>query len=209
LFREALIAVTQQLITKESRIVLFRIYCLFKAMITYYTFEGPIISLDDHSGGLAGTGLSTNDNVRYTFLINREMEGKRIDYDGSIYTYDNDRYRVYFFTNLITGSMLKSFHAHESPDDSVVSYNRGFESNRRFDLLSGSKRHYVNVWGASIKDWPNGPTLHGLECMYDNDRNRSVISTKLSLKSISDFYSNTVENESCISNGFIHPEHHY
>ncbi|PVV05953.1 MAG: hypothetical protein B6D82_19025, partial [gamma proteobacterium symbiont of Ctena orbiculata] len=71
-------------------------------MITYYTFEGPIISLDDRSGMLRRAGITLNDNVRYTFLVNRELEGTRIEDDGSTHTYDNDRLRVYFFANLIS-----------------------------------------------------------------------------------------------------------
>jgi hypothetical protein len=177
-------------------------------MITYYTFEGPIINLDDEAGTLAHRGLSVNDNVRYIFLINRKMEGKRVEYDGSTHTYDNDRYRVYFFTNLIAGSRMQPPGAFESPGVPSVSYNRGFESNRRFDLLSGSKIHYVNVWGTSISDWPNGPTLHGLECVYDKDRNRSVISSKLSLTSISDFCAIPIENETH-ENLCFRPPHYY
>ncbi|MES9972320.1 MAG: hypothetical protein ABW092_19995 [Candidatus Thiodiazotropha sp.] len=164
-------------------------------MFNYYTFEGPIIHLDDSSGILAKVGLSTNDKIQYTFLINRELEGTRIKGDGSTFTYDNDRLRVYFFTNLISGSKVQTLSRFKpQQSDSVVTYNRGFESERRFDLLSGSNRHYVNVWGTSITDWPNGPTLHGLECVYGKDRKKSVISSKLSLKSISDLYSLPVEN---------------
>ena len=171
-------------------------------MLNYYTFEGPIIHLDDSSGILAQVGLSANDRIRYTFLINRELEGTRIKGDGSTFTYDNDRLRVYFFTNLVSGSKIQALSRFESKqNDSVVTYNRGFESERRFDLLSGSNKHYVNVWGTSINDWPNGPTLHGLECVYGKNRKKSVISSKLSLISISDFYSLPVENNKSSNTG--------
>jgi hypothetical protein len=175
-------------------------------MFTYYTFEGPIISLDDNSGVLTLTGLSTREKIQYTFLINREREGTRIESDGSTYTYDNDRLRVYFFTDLVNGSKIYRLNREESlqDDDSVVIYNRGFESNRRFDLLSGSNRHYVNIWGTSIRDFPNGSTLHGLECIYNNHKRQSFISSKLSLVAISDHYSKTTENKKiphiCVSN---------
>ncbi|MEW8026432.1 MAG: hypothetical protein AB2809_07590 [Candidatus Thiodiazotropha sp.] len=165
-------------------------------MFNYYTFEGPIISLDDKSGILALAGLSARDKIRYTFLINREMEGTRIEGNGTTYTYDNDRLRVYFFTNLVNGSRIHTLNRCDSQqEDSIVTYNRGFESKRRFDLLSGSKKHYVNIWGVSISDWPDGSTLHGLECVYDDNRRRSVISSKLSLVSISDLYSRPTESD--------------
>jgi hypothetical protein len=158
-------------------------------MINYYTFEGPIINLDDNSGILALAGLSTKDKIRYTFLINREREGTRIQNNGSTYIYDNDRLRAYFFTDLIKGSSIQKLNRYDShQDDSGVTYNRGFESNRRFDLLSGSSKHYVNIWGISINNCPNDRALHGLECVYDKNRKRSVISSKLSLVSISDHY---------------------
>lgn len=164
-------------------------------MFNYYTFEGPILNLDDNSGILAQAGLYASDKIRYTFLINRELEGTRIKGDGSTFTYENDRLRFYFFTTLISGSRIQSLDQNHSPqNDSDVTYNRGFESDRRFDLLSGTNKHYVNVWGISINDWPNGPTLHGLECVYGKDRKKSVISSKLSLISIADFYSLPIEN---------------
>ncbi|MEW8585706.1 MAG: hypothetical protein AB2531_08065, partial [Candidatus Thiodiazotropha sp.] len=89
----------------------------------------------------------------------------------------------------------------------VVTYYRGFESNKRFDLLSGSSKHYVNVWGASINDWPYGPTLHGLECVNGKQAKRSVISSKLSLTSISDRYSNSLDKEFFSSKEIIQPLH--
>ena len=163
-------------------------------MFSYYTFEGPIICLDDNSGILERAGLTTSDRIRYTFLINREMEGTRIENDGSTHTYDNDRLRVYFYTDLINGSRIQRLRkSHFHRQDSVITYNRGFESDRRFDLLSGSNRHYVNIWGVSIKDCQNGARLHGLECMYDKNKRRSVISSKLSLISISNHYSKATE----------------
>ncbi|MEW8505446.1 MAG: hypothetical protein AB2598_01975 [Candidatus Thiodiazotropha sp.] len=162
-------------------------------MITYYTFEGPIISLDDKSGILSRAGITIDDHLRYTFLINRELEGTRIDDDGSTHTYDNDRLRVYFFAKLISGSKLVSFNKDATHPD--VTYYRGFESNKRFDLLSGSNKHYVNIWGISINDWPRGPALHGLECISGKDANRTVISSKLSLTSISDRYSESMGKE--------------
>ncbi|MES9945610.1 MAG: hypothetical protein ABW080_11685 [Candidatus Thiodiazotropha sp.] len=171
-------------------------------MFNYYTFEGPILNLDDNSGLLAQAGLSASDKIRYTFLINRELEGTRIKGDGSTFTYDNDRLRVYFFTNLISGSRIQTLNQYHSlQNDSVVTYNRGFESDRRFDLLSGSNKHYVNVWGISINDWPSGPTLHGLECVYGKNKKKSVICSKLSLISIADFYSLPIENNKSSSFG--------
>jgi hypothetical protein len=165
-------------------------------MINYYTFEGPIINLDDQSGILALAGLSSRDKIQYTFLINRTMEGIRIQNGGATYFYDNDSLRAYFYTDLIKGSSIRKLNRYDSQqDDSVVTYNRGFESNRRFDLLCGSNKHYVNIWGISINDCPNGLALHGLECVYDSDKKRSVISSKLSLISISDHYSPSPQTE--------------
>ncbi len=171
-------------------------------MFNYYTFEGPIISLDDNSGILTLAGLSVKDKIRYTFLINREMEGTRTGDDGSTYTYDNDRLRIYFYTHLVNGSRIHTLNQFDSQrKESFVTYNRGFESDRRFDLLSGSEKHYVNIWGVSISDWPDGSTLHGLECVYDNIGGRSVISSKLSLVSISDIYSHPAGDETTPYNG--------
>jgi hypothetical protein len=165
-------------------------------MINYYTFVGPIINLDDNSGLLALAGLSTKDTIRYTFLINRGMEGTRIKNGGDTHTYDNDRLKVYFYTDLIKGSSIHKLNRYNShKDDSVITYNRGFESNRRFDLLSGSNKHYVNIWGISINNSPDGTALHGLECVYDKNKKRSVISSKLSLISISDQYAIPPHNE--------------
>jgi hypothetical protein len=179
-------------------------------MFHYYTFEGPIISLDDNSGILALTGLSIRDKIRYTFLINRGREGTRIENDGSTYTYDNDRLRVYFFTNLVNGSKIYKLNRENSQqDDSVIAYNRGFESDRRFDLLSGSNRHYVNIWGTSIKDFPDGSALHGLECMYDNHKRRSVISSKLSLTSISDQYPEPQQIKKAVHAGVINFQNYF
>lgn len=179
-------------------------------MFHYYTFEGPIISLDDNSGILALTGLSTGDKIRYTFLINRELEGKRVENNGSTYIYDNDRLRVYFFTDLVNGSKIYQLNREDSlQDDSVVIYNRGFESDKRFDLLSGSNRHYVNIWGTSIKDFPGGSALHGLECMYDDHKRRSVISSKLSLTSISDQYSEPLEIKKAVHAGVINLQNYF
>ncbi|MEW8294843.1 MAG: hypothetical protein AB2588_13040 [Candidatus Thiodiazotropha sp.] len=178
-------------------------------MITYYTFEGPIISLDDRSGLLMHAGINVNDNVRYTFLVNRELEGTRIEDNGSRHTYDNDRLRVYFFANLISCSRIEAL-IEDAPHSNtpVVTYYRGFESNKRFDLLSGSSKHYVNIWGVSINDWPYGPTLHGLECVNGKNSKRSVVSSKLSLTSISDRYSNPFDSEFLSSKEIIHPLHH-
>jgi hypothetical protein len=179
-------------------------------MFNYYTFEGPIINMDDSSGLLAQAGYADIDKVRYTFLINREWEGTRVAGDGSIFTYDNDRLRVYFFTNLINQSKLLRLNQYLSLEqDRVVTYNRGFESNKRFDLLSGSNNHYVNIWGTSINDCPNGPTLHGLECVYDRDRNKSIISSKLTLISISDFHSLPIDNNSSFSIAVSGLQHYF
>jgi hypothetical protein len=124
------------------------------------------------------------------------MEGTRIKNGGDTHFYGNDRLRVYFYTDLIKGSSTHKLNRHNAhQDDSVVTYNRGFESNRRFDLLSGSNQHYVNIWGISINNCPDGTALHGLECVYNKNRQRSVISSKLSLVSISDQYDQHPPNE--------------
>jgi hypothetical protein len=165
-------------------------------MFNYYTFEGPIISLDDSSGVLSTAGLNAGDKVRYTFLIDRSREGIRMDNDGSRYVYDNDRLRVYFYTKLVNDSIIyKLNQCNAQLEDSTVIYNRGFESDRRFDLLSGSNKHYVNIWGVSINSCPEGMALHGLECVYDNNAARSVISSKLSLISISDHCPEPADND--------------
>lgn len=157
-------------------------------MFNYYTFEGPIISLDDSSGMLSYTGLSAGERIRYTFLINRGIEGTRTEDNGSRYIYDNDRHRTYFYTDLTNGSKIyKLNQCQPSEEKPIITYNRGFESQRRFDLLSGSNRHYVNIWGSSINIGPDSMALHGLECLYDENRVRSVICSKLSLMSISDY----------------------
>jgi hypothetical protein len=156
-------------------------------MFNYYTFEGPIISLDDSTGVLSRAGFNASEKIRYTFLINRSMEGTRTEDGGNRYIYDNDRHRVYFYTNLINGSQLYQLNQNRScSDKSIIAYNRGFESDRRFDLLSGSNNHYVNIWGNSIHIGPDSVSLHGLECLYDSNGSRSVICSKLSLMSISD-----------------------
>jgi hypothetical protein len=171
-------------------------------MFNYYTFEGPIISLDDNSGVLSPTGLTAGDKIRYTFLINRNIEGTRTEIDGSRYVYDNDRLRVYFYTELVNGSKIYRLNQSISHmEDSIITYNRGFESDRRFDLLSGSNKHYVNIWGSSINIGPDSMTLHGLECLYDKNRSRSVISSKLSLISISDHYNLQSYNEVAVDAG--------
>jgi hypothetical protein len=170
-------------------------------MINYYTFEGPIISLDDNPGTFAQLGLSAGDKLRYTFLINRSIEGIRTEDDGSKYIYDNDRHRVYFFTDLISGDKTYQINQRKChQDESIITFNRGFESERRFDLLSGSNKHYVNIWGNSIHIGPDSMSLHGLECVYDANKNRSVICSKLSLISISD-HSNLADfNEKTVNN---------
>jgi hypothetical protein len=156
-------------------------------MYNYYTFEGPIISLDDSSGVLSSAGLSTGEKIRYTFLVNRSMEGTRTKEGGTQYVYDNDRNRVYFYTDLTNGSEIyKQNQIKSCNEEAMIIYNRGFESDRRFDLLSGSNKHYVNIWGNSIHIGPDSISLHGLECLYDCNRSRSVICSKLSLMSISD-----------------------
>ncbi|MCU7931723.1 MAG: hypothetical protein KZQ90_13055 [Candidatus Thiodiazotropha sp. (ex Codakia rugifera)] len=156
-------------------------------MLAYYTFEGSIDRIGDDAGAVANAGLSINDPICYVFLIDRERPGTRVIKDGSIFTYNDDMNRAYFFTDLISGSMI-----HEvdggcfNGPTSIVRFNRGFESNSRFDLLTGSSDHFINIWGTSMSKWGIGTPLKAIEGAYDEHKNSSIYLSNLSLTSISD-----------------------
>ncbi|MCU7847304.1 MAG: hypothetical protein KZQ89_04745 [Candidatus Thiodiazotropha sp. (ex Lucinoma kastoroae)] len=158
-----------------------------QTMLAYYTFEGSIDRIGDDAGAIAIAGLSVNDPICYVFLIDRERPGTRIIKDGSIFTYNDDVNRAYFFTDLISGSMIHEVNggSFKGPT-SIVRFNRGFESNSRFDLLTGSSDHFINVWGASMSEWGIGTPLKAIEGAYDKHKNSSIYLSHLSLTSISD-----------------------
>ncbi|MEL0586602.1 MAG: hypothetical protein AAES65_17185 [Candidatus Thiodiazotropha sp. (ex. Lucinoma kazani)] len=158
-----------------------------QTMLAYYTFEGSIDRIGDDAGAAAIAGLSVNDPICYIFLIDRERPGTRVIKDGSIFTYNDDVNRAYFFTDLISGSMIHEVNggSFKGPT-SIVRFNRGFESNSRIDLLTGSSDHFINVWGASMSEWGIDTPLKAIEGAYDKHKNSSIYLSHLSLTSISD-----------------------
>ncbi|MES9971966.1 MAG: VPLPA-CTERM sorting domain-containing protein [Candidatus Thiodiazotropha sp.] len=156
----------------------------------YYTFEGHITNIRDDVGAVASAGLSVNDNVAYTFLIDTDRLGTLTRNDGSVSVLpDTTPDYDYFYVDFISGSEI-------NPVDGG-SFNEPFstaERNYGADMFStasgmitgGSQNNYVMFYSHDqyVNDWVIGSNLYGFEMAMGSNFQSSSYNVDLSLTSM-------------------------
>jgi hypothetical protein len=117
-----------------------------------YTFSGTVESIRDNFGNDDGvltaadgitidnskTSVSVGDAVQYVFLVDFEEDGFYEVQDGSIVTLTDSATRDYFFTDLVSGSLISTEPSVASKTGETMEYNYGFETSSSSRLITDS-----------------------------------------------------------------------
>ncbi|MEW8348772.1 MAG: PEP-CTERM sorting domain-containing protein [Candidatus Thiodiazotropha taylori] len=163
-----------------------------QAVPLYFTFDGSIqSSIADDAGAITDAGLSINDAISYTFLIDFDEQASRINNDGTTYVYPDTINNDHFFADHIGSGALGLVDAgfYNAPSN-AAEYNYGqsnISSGPWTQIIGGSENHFIAIYGPiDTINWIVGAALQSDEVVFNSSGGFSHILSSLTISGITE-----------------------